>query len=387
MVLRVEKEGFAPQITTVPVKSGVTSYRAEISLTPLQVTPMEPGVGTSTSLTVYGNEVTVEVEPLSNSGLRLLAAAFEAGDGPGTMRDAADPPSNSLQSGGIFYVQIVDGDGQPLGAVPDIRIKFNPFSLEDMEGAGPLQTYELGSNGYWTAVGPMTAPETGPEMAQRKFGYTNCDRSVRTACVKGIAKAGGGACAGAQVNARGPLGFSSADATSADGSFCVSGGYGLSSQIAIGGSSTTVSMPSTWGDCSQPDSCEDIGTLTVPSSACGETKTHSTPPPDAGSCKTPPSNPCYECAEQACPEVDFWCTRDGCDHRLCLMAIWDKCGSIVDYTEWEKCDTAETEACDTEFAAGAAVDYARHDCGKANCYSLCSEIGPTLAQDCRALWP
>ncbi|MCU0694813.1 MAG: carboxypeptidase-like regulatory domain-containing protein [Polyangiaceae bacterium] len=291
LLLQTTKDGFAPQLTSLPHKEGVATYNAPISVVAVQSMPLTPGQATTVDVSVYETAVRIQVAPVSTPGLRLLYAAVEAGpQAPGTMQAEEDTPSKSLQSGGIFYVDIVDAAGKSVSAPPNVQFAMSSFQMDDMEGAGPLQSYTMGSNGYWESTGQIGEPASGPVMMSQKFGYTNCDRSVPTACVVGSvavqgASGSGAACAGGRISASGPGGFSSFDSSGPDGSFCVAGGKNRQSTLRIGGATTSAQMPDNWGDCSQPSTCATVGAIQVPASACGQAQQqqqNTTPGSDAG---------------------------------------------------------------------------------------------------------
>jgi hypothetical protein len=100
------------------------------------------------------------------------------------------------------------------------------------------------------------------------YGYWNFDRNYKTACVKGKIATTTGSCRGGRVRADGPDGISSFDNAGGTGDFCVTGAQTLGSSLVIGRTTQKVTMPASPGNCTNPDSCLDIGTVSVSSTDC-----------------------------------------------------------------------------------------------------------------------
>ncbi len=285
-LLRVVASGYAPQVKTVPLRNSVSTYKTRVVMNPVTEVPLDPGSSTVVGTIDTGNgetSFTVTVDGNEESGRVLVYGAAAPGDGPGTMRDIDDPSSRSLQSGGMFYVAIHDEDGAEVHEGIDYAIAMGSFEMAEMEDAGPVQGYSLDADGYWTSLGESGEPGVGPEMIPPAFGWTNCDRSVPTACVRGRLRTGDDAnCIGGSVSGSGPSGFTSADTSAPNGEFCITGGFGRPSTLRVGGQAWTVTMPDMWGDCTVPESCAWAGEFTVPPDECGETAELLPEPESAG---------------------------------------------------------------------------------------------------------
>jgi hypothetical protein len=274
---------------------------------------------------VNGRPVTVALAPgaVGDAGsAHLRVASFDARLGPGTMESVPVDGGMTLQSAGMFYVDVVGDDAGLLGlAEGGISFDFDAGLSSDVMGAGAMLGWSLDPDGgLWSA--PQAVGAGGnPTISASQFGYWNADRAVRTACVTGKVAAGMGGCAGNWVRADGPDGLSSFDYTGSDGSFCVDGAQAYTSYIYVGATSEMIEMPASPGACTVPSSCMDIGTITVtgceesvsknpcaPESVCG-------PEVDGGGVfcadlQTDPYN-CGKCGHE-CPFADPVCASGGC---------------------------------------------------------------------------
>lgn len=343
-LLEVRADGFAPQVTPVPHKSNVGQYVVPIRLVPVQETPVIPGEETVLSGSAGGNAFTVRVEPLSNEGLFLRVAGAGAGEGPGTMRDVDDDPDYGLQTGGMFYVSIVDEEGEEFQGSPRVRIEMAGFSLEEAEGAGGLNSYGLNGDGLWEQDDSLGDPSDGEAFDASFPGWTNCDRSILMSCIRGrIVTESGAACGGGRITASGPGSYESFDSSGEQGQFCVTGGVSQTSSIRVDGIEvSSMMMPSGGGNCTQPDSCLDVGTITVDAETCGEL---TDPPPG------PPDGP-----EAPDDGVSSWCQDfiDNVHQEFDDIYDGDPCGSACahDYYDCLAADDCEfADACDDSFHA------------------------------------
>jgi hypothetical protein len=201
-----------------------------------------------------------------------------------------------------------------------------------------MQGYNLNEEGIWDGALPAGDPASGLQWQPPFTGWINADRNFTTACVKGTVTTAAGTCKGGRVKATGPVGTASFDSSGSDGAFCVTGAQGAASQVTVGVSTTTVTMPATPGDCANPASCLDVGPLVASAAEdCAETEPPPPPPTCPGGC--PVGATCLNgecvtpisCAGRCCPGQNDACMLPGascfCDD-YCITA-GDCCPDFV----------------------------------------------------------
>jgi hypothetical protein len=299
-MLDISAAKFAPQLTFVPLKAGVLQYQSPVTMYPLQEQAVQPNQPTTVAVTLMGRQVQITLPAGTQAGLRVQVAAIDPNEAPpGALRAAGSDPATALQSVGMFYFTVVDENGNPAPPVAGMKVVMAPINAPAIPDAEPFNAWQMNDQGEWANPVALPAPG-GPMMAAfslPQFGFWNADRNFRTACVKGKLKTGAGSCGGAHVQATGPDGISSFDSSGSDGSFCVMGAQTFASTLKVGGATVPMQMPSSAGGCNAPESCKDIGVVSVPDSACGEAGGG----PDGGVDSGADSGPC-----------DFKCTSGEC---------------------------------------------------------------------------
>jgi hypothetical protein len=374
-VMMTQAPGYAPLLSVVKVKPGVTAYQVPVVLDALQEATLLASEGGQIQTFVNGRPVTVALAPgaVGDAGsVHLRVASFDARLGPGTMESVPVDGGTSLQSAGMFYVDVV-GDDAGLLSLSDggISFQFDAGLPSDVMGAGAMFGWSLDPDGgLWSA--PQAVGAAGsPTISASQFGFWNGDRAVRTACVTGKVATDMGGCTGNWVRADGPDGLSSFDYTGSDGSFCVDGAQAYFSFIYVGATSEMVEMPASAGACTVPSSCMDIGTITVtgceesvsknpcaPESVCG-------PEVDGGgvfcaALQTDPYN-CGKCGHE-CPFADPLCASGTCvpapdagppsDAGTEASAEAGTCGTLI---EASLIPYNQTDAAAPTFSGGAIV--------------------------------
>ena len=204
-----------------------------------------------------------------------------------------------LQSAGMIYVAPAPGSQMPAGGF-GVDVGSDPVPA--VPGADPFATWTLGPSGRWSQSAPSPDLAAVPNIEQ--FGFWNCDRNYRTACIKGKLKSRSGkTCAGGRVTQSGPAGVSSNDNAGADGSFCVMGAQTLAANVTIGGTRFQGTMPANPGDCSVPDTCAEVGEIVVDDADCPDDAPPTGGAPDAGSGGGPFSCDPYLSGDPAAPKV------------------------------------------------------------------------------------
>ena len=275
------------------------------------------------------------VEPVSNENLFLQIGGAGAGDGPGTMRDPEDTMDYGLQTGGMFYVAIVDDDGEPWDGDADIQLLMDPYSLEEIDDAGDVNSYSLNEDGMWSQADSLSDPADGAEIEPEFPGWTNCDRSVPLACIKGtVSVTGGGACEGGRLSSN-SAGFASADSSGGKGQFCLDGGSGKTISVSMGGAVVySGTLGSTPGNCTREETCEDVGQIEVDDSdVCAEEGP--IPPSEDPTSDDSVSPGCADMIEQAHDMFDDMYSGDACS-TSCAHAYYD-CLAANDCSDYSGC--------------------------------------------------
>lgn len=269
----VKMSNYAPQVVTVPLKSAVTIYTLPVTLTQLQVRGINPGQTTTFQFGLPGpdnatNSATLTIPPGLPAGTSVRVAPIQIQNSPGVMRAQGDPPSKALASLGMFYVDFVDANGNPVTPPAGVQVNLGAQTPPTIPQADPFNAWTLNAQGYWDNPTPMNPP-TGSSPSQpapvHQFGYWNSDHAFRTACIKGTVKAPSGTCGGARLDLTGPDMIHSVDSSGADGSFCLVGPQGNSGTLSIG---NTITFPGSAGDCSVPSSCIDVGSYNISDTQC-----------------------------------------------------------------------------------------------------------------------
>lgn len=196
-----------------------------------------------------------------------------------------------------------------------------------------MRAWQLDDLGRWVRPVDVPQPGAGISFSVDSFGFWNADRAYRTACVRGRVRSPSGVCAGGALRADGPDGLSSFDTTGQNGEFCVVGAQTLTSTLVLGSGRASVRMPSTPGDCTQPQSCTDLGMISMPED---EECIRTTPSCPAG--EVPADGRCVSttsCRNRCCPGRDDACRPAGvscyCDQACtgfsdCCADVRQHCG-------------------------------------------------------------
>lgn len=269
VAIRVQAPGYAPNVLVLFPRQGVARYpRNAVMIRPATIA-INPATGGSMMVMAQGRMVRFTVAPgamgTSSDTISLRVAGYDPRSGPGVLDSDSPAGERALQSIGMFYIDAADREGNPLalGAGGAIEVNYPPFNLPDIPGAQPMRAWRLDELGRWVQPVDVPEPMSGTSFTVDSFGYWNADRNYRTACVRGRVRSPSGACAGGTLRADGPDGLSSFDTTGQNGEFCVVGAQTFTSTLVLGSGSAQVRMPSTPGDCGQPESCTDIGMVSI----------------------------------------------------------------------------------------------------------------------------
>lgn len=264
----------APTMGIVRTKAGVSEYELPLRVPSVKVFDAASGridVGTATA------PMTLTAPPGATGRFHVTGIDVTGGI---PLEEEGAPPDTRLQSAGMLYLEPAPGSDVPAGGFGIELGGAPPASVPD---AAPFAVYRLGGSGAWTKLGP--SPDLGAVPPIREFGFWNCDRSVRTACVKGRLKASPGkTCGGRRVLQSGPNGQASQDNAGADGAFCVTGAQANVANVRIGKTRFLGTMPNNPGDCTSPETCADVGEIDVSAADCPRSAgaSPSASPRDAG---------------------------------------------------------------------------------------------------------
>ena len=274
-ILDVSTTGMAPQVVSVPLKAGVTTYTIPVHLTPLQAQPLNANATTTVQVQVPGpadvmHPATVTIPAGAPAGTQVRVAPVSIADAPGTMRAEGGPAGDALASLGMFYIDYVDANGNAVPAPAGVTVAMGPQTPPTVPNADPFNGWMLNANGNWANPTPMTPPAAAtpaPAAPIPQIGYWNSDHAFRTACIKGTLTAPSGACGGGRVDLTGPDGIHSVDTSGADGSFCLVGPQGHSGTLALS-STPSVNFPSQPGNCAAPQTCTDVSSFNISADQC-----------------------------------------------------------------------------------------------------------------------
>jgi hypothetical protein len=285
--------GHAPFLGSVVVKEGVDRYVLDAQLVALTELAIEAGVENALVIPAPNGTIRLSLPPVSNVGARIRVAAVSAAQSPGELRDAEGDPGQALQSVGMFYVELVGADGVPLPVPNGLNFEAldSPDELPPEAEPQAVLAYRLRDDGQWQAFG---------DAPPREFGWWNADRNFRTACIRGRLQTGDRSCAGARVTATGPDGVSSNDNSGADGTFCITGAQTFASVLQVGGTTRSLQMPSSAGDCLAPETCLSLGDVPIGAADCDRSETPPNPPP--GDCG-------FDCGDGTCVSPAIVCNQ------------------------------------------------------------------------------
>ena len=329
---------YTTQVVSVPVVSGLISYFTPVQMNSwTQTQTFAPTVGVSVTVAAYGGSSIFTVPALTSaqvtaqhapSSAVFRVAVIPVDTAPGSMHSASPDSANggatALQSGGMFYFDLVDAATQltewSLPSGMSVAVSLSGQTLSNIPQAGSTNWFSFDpKQGKWTNPVALAGFSTHPfnsfhhrmavmahlnatheseedrthamrlwqanGMTAGANGYWNSDRAYLTSCViTTISSQGGGACAGSSVKAVGPDNLASRATSQSDGTTCLEGAQTRSSIVSVaGGGTATVSFPAAPGSCSNPSSCQHVTTtLSAPSSACPVQKP--TTPPNEDDC-------------------------------------------------------------------------------------------------------
>lgn len=282
ITIKSANSSLAPGFTVVPLKPGVYQYVVPITMATLQQLALSTSGATTITVPMLGQPVEITIPAGAPAGSMVRIATYDPSTAlpPGIMQPSGDPTSG-LRTAGMFYYDIVDPIGNPIATPPaGVAVNIPPVTLRPIPDSQPFNQWQMGDDGAWMNPTPTAqpGPSTPVRLSPTQFGFWNSDHGYRTACVTGTVGSNSGACGGARVQALGPDHLSSFDSSGADGSFCVTGAQTLTSNLHVGSSSMTVTMPAAPGDCAHPETCEAIGMVMVTDEQCQA----GTPGADAG---------------------------------------------------------------------------------------------------------
>jgi hypothetical protein len=299
-----------PQVSVVPSKEAVAGYRLKVKLVALKTVSAPSSAPVQVSDYAMGRPFQVSFTAPSTPGLKVLYGVVDPANAPGVLKDANAGAGKALQSAGMFYFQVVDGQGARIAVPADLKVNFGPKAMAAIPEAEPVQGYLLGDQGAWGDAKAAGDPTSGLQWAPRQFGFWNADRNFRTACVKGtLAVKNAGSCKGGRVKASGPDGISSFDTSGSNGGFCLTGAQTFPSQLQVGATALSVQMPANAGDCTAPETCKDIGTISTEAGECGPAECDPACP-GGKSCLNGVCVSLNTCAGRCCPGRDDACTLD-----------------------------------------------------------------------------
>ena len=339
--------GYVSQVVDVPLEPGVFRYNVPVVFQPYTKLDLPAGAERSVELQVMGRRVRVTIGPLADKA-QLQYASLPPENGPGMLREAGQPTDMALQSGGMFFLRIQDYGNPDFAPLPAMKIAMDPYDFPEVKDSQPAKAYRLGTDGQWTGGTELASEGTSTVIPADGYGFWNCDRNYRTACLRGKVTSGDSACQGARVQVS-LFGTSYSGSTGSDGSYCVNGPQGLSPGIRVGGvARTTANMPSYSGDCTVPDSCGDGPTLDVEKEACAEQQE----PEAAGDCTIPAG-----CSMKATIDQCLACACEGA--ALCAVTDLD--------SKYNDCFTIGDEACRQRYPDDYAAFFGFFDCAAAKC--------------------
>lgn len=277
---------FAPQISNIKFKQNTLNYALPIRLLKLKSYKFNAADGATFQV---GATFTIPPNAVTGPDPHYFHyISYPVNRGPGTME--LDDTS-SLQSSGMYYINIVDANGaiSPLNSGATITITQPAFTPSPLNDSDVYKGWKLNTvTGLWGQPTDIGTPESGLTMAitgkesqslnigtpegvlkmpATDYGYTNCDRSFKNACIKGTLKSENGNCAGGRIRADG-TGLSNTTNSGPNGEFCITSAQGQPITLQIGATSAYLSMPSQPGNCSSPESCKDIGVIQVSANEC-----------------------------------------------------------------------------------------------------------------------
>jgi hypothetical protein len=262
--------GLTPQISLLNLKNGVDTYSLAIRMSAPVEQSFTAAAGATVPLGAVGSDATVTIPPNGVTGPDphiVRVVSYDPRFSPGTLQNGND----ALQSAGMFHLDVRDATGVKASLAPGALVGFSlaPYTPQAIPDAEPFQGWRMNvQNGRWENPAAVGSPQNGMAMNADDYGYWNFDRNYKTACVKGKIATTTGACRGGRVRADGPDGICSFDNAGGAGDFCVTGAQTLGSNLVIGRTTQKVTMPASPGNCTNPDSCLDIGTVTVSNTDC-----------------------------------------------------------------------------------------------------------------------
>ena len=211
-----------------------------------------------------------------------------------------------------------------------------------MDDAGDVNSYSLDDDGMWTNDGGMGDPDDPDAIDDPNWpGWTNCDRSVPFACVKGtVLVAEGGACQGGRVQLSN-LGMASYASTDAKGNFCINSAYYSNGDLKIYGVTLgNVVFDQEPGNCTREEYCKDVGTFDLTDSeACGE---------EGAAPAEEPSNVDPSCATIIATARDSWeDIYSGVPCADSCLDIYIDCLEDTNCVDYESCLSAATDCATT----------------------------------------
>jgi hypothetical protein len=261
----------APTVGELRIDPAITEYRLDLQLVPVTVTELSTSSTTDVPFMVLGQQGLVRFPISPRAGVFAVSTVIPVANAPGAMRPAGQT-GRGLQSAGMFYLDAFDSSFNRV-SIAGTRITLGGGMPAEIPDADPFNSWRLNDTGDWDMKGslPLGAATAGPtEFDAGEFGFWNADRAYRTACLRGKLETEGQVCPGAAVKAVGPDEIASRDTSQASGNFCIEGAQTRSSTLSVGTATLSVTMPANAGDCSIPETCGDLGTISVPADACGK---------------------------------------------------------------------------------------------------------------------
>jgi hypothetical protein len=307
----VRAPGFAPQIVKIPIKAGVTGYALPVTMSPLLEQAITNGsTGGSLTFQTRGVTYTATLPPgaVGTTGpVRLRVAGIEPADGPGALENVS---GSTLQSGGMFYIELLDAAGNPVAllAGQSIQVTTSSLTLGVLAGTQPVTafTFDEGAAAWSPDAQTMAQPDgvgtvAAVAMNVRPGQRWNVDRVYQSSCIRGtVANPSAANCGGTRVRGDGPTnsGLTSFDSSGADGTFCLSGAEAQDLSIFAGSSYVSV-VPGVsvtgGGSCAVPASCVDVGALTIPDAECAEPAAPGGPSATYSENVIPTTGSCFAC--------------------------------------------------------------------------------------------